>query len=745
MITKIKSIKDFGVLKNFNGSTVPEFKIFNLIYGWNYSGKTTFSRVFRCLEKGKLHSDYLNATFELAHTTGNYNQAFITKPNIRVFNSDFIKENLQWDADSIDPIFLLSEENIELQKELKEKEQTLIELGKELENLIKSNEANEKALNASLTNKAREISLFLSLGRTFDRDKLKALIESIKDNLDDYILDKAKFDEYHLQALSTEEKPKIDEIIYSLLDFTKIINEVTELLQKQATSEEKIQKLLNDKILSDWVEKGKNLHIEKTECEFCGNKLPPTLLESLNKHFSRDFDLLKTSIDKQIQHLTSLKVKYPLPAETAFYADIQPKWKEIKLILEESITQYNLCLDSLIKDLENKKEKPFDKLEVTVFVDCSKDLEHHLITANEIIKQNNKRTLGFSSNKDTAKEIIKKHLVADFERTEQSLTIQANSKQELQSIKNKQDDINKQQDNIKNIKSQLDETVKGAEKINEYLAIFFGKDDIKIEPTSDKKFQLSRGGEIAKNLSEGEKTAIAFAYFITKLEEQNNKIKDTIIYIDDPISSLDSNHLFNIYAFIKNTFYEFKYNPATSKKEHTPKCKQLFISTHNFEFYNLVYDWFYKTKLTMYSLYIIERSKNSHKDESTLKESNHLIEKYNSEYAYLFSIIYNFNQSPTEENLYHLPNIMRRFIETYLNFKFLSKNFDENIIQLITNPIECERARKFMHYYSHGLTTDKFIKFADLSESTAVVQIIIESIKNDDSVHFNSLVQTVTS
>ncbi len=40
MITKINKIKDFGVFKSFNGSTLTEFKTFNLIYGWNYSGKT---------------------------------------------------------------------------------------------------------------------------------------------------------------------------------------------------------------------------------------------------------------------------------------------------------------------------------------------------------------------------------------------------------------------------------------------------------------------------------------------------------------------------------------------------------------------------------------------------------------------------------------------------------------------------------------------------------------------------------
>lgn len=87
---------------------------------------------------------------------------------------------------------------------------------------------------------------------------------------------------------------------------------------------------------------------------------------------------------------------------------------------------------------------------------------------------------------------------------------------------------------------------------------------------------------------------------------------------------------------------------------------------------------------------------------------------------------------------------MRKFVETYLNFKFLSSsNIEESINQLITNPVECERARKFMHYYSHRLTTDSFMKFADLAECKDVVRIIIKCIENNDSTHFHSLIEAI--
>jgi wobble nucleotide-excising tRNase len=750
MITKINKIKDFGVFKNFNGSALPEFKTFNLIYGWNYSGKTTLSRVFRCFEKGKLHDDYLLATFELENATVKYDNTFAVKPNIRVFNSDFIKENLKWDAENIEPIFLLGAENIELQTELKQKEKDQTTAEVEFAEARRLRLEKQNRLNTALTNKAREITNLLSLGRTFDRDRLKQLVETVKDNVANYTLSQTDFDKYKAQAISNEQKPPIGEIIISIVDLTVLKTEVDTILQRQAASDNKIQKLLDSKPISDWVETGKSLHEGKTDCEFCGNTLPTDLLAKLNEHFSQDYELLKTDIEAKIKSLIASKINLnvPLPTETAFYSDLQPDFKKKKPLLETEINSFNTSIDSLIKDLETKRDKPFDRLDVTALTNNKTKLEAVLTNFNSVIIANDQRTAAFTTEKNAAIEKLKEHFAAEFETTETYSAIQIQLTNEQTEIDTKGVSIERQKQAVALIKTQLDETVKGAGKVNDYLRVFFGKDDIQINSTADKKFKLVRGTEVAKNLSEGEKTAIAFAYFTAKLEEQNNHIADTIVYIDDPISSLDSNHLFNIYSFIRNTFYEAT-KDANGGNLHVCKCKQLYVSTHNFEFYNLVYDWFSKTKKnqTPQGYYIVERTKNAHKDESTLIVSNSLIQKYKSEYVYLFSLVFSFYQTPTDtfENLYHLPNILRKFVETYLNFKFLSSvNIEESIDELITDPIKCERARKFMHYYSHSLTTDKFIKFADLAECTDVVKIVVESVKANDPTHYKSLIESVT-
>ena len=80
--------------------------------------------------------------------------------------------------------------------------------------------------------------------------------------------------------------------------------------------------------------------------------------------------------------------------------------------------------------------------------------------------------------------------------------------------------------------------------------------------------KLYRGeNELATNLSEGEKTAISFAHFYTKILNAINKntAKDEILFIDDPISSLDKNHIYSISILIKEVIDKFN---------------QTFITTH---------------------------------------------------------------------------------------------------------------------------------------------------------------------
>lgn len=302
------------------------------------------------------------------------------------------------------------------------------------------------------------------------------------------------------------------------------------------------------------------------------------------------------------------------------------------------------------------------------------------------------------------------------------------------------------QSKISDYEKKLSDTVKGAEKINEYLFQYFGKKDIKVIVNDNEKFQLTRTEEIAKNLSEGEKTAIAFAYFIASLENKDTKLSDTIVFIDDPISSLDSNHLFNTYSFIKNVFHETIPKAARTNRKHTYKAAQLFISTHNFEFFNLLKDWIGELPKTDKEFYLIEKINTTGGKESIIKSLPKELMNYKSEYIYLFSVIYEFHINCTTDFrlLYSLPNFIRRFIETFCAFKYLATKFEEKLGLFIKDKVKRERVRKFAHYYSHSLGKDKFMEFSDPTESREIVNIVIEALKESDPDHCATLIAQVT-
>lgn len=74
------------------------------------------------------------------------------------------------------------------------------------------------------------------------------------------------------------------------------------------------------------------------------------------------------------------------------------------------------------------------------------------------------------------------------------------------------------------------------------------------------------------HLSEGECSLIAFCYFVAKLDDVETAGKKPIIWIDDPISSLDNNHIYFLFSLIQSRILD------------RDSYEQLFVTTHNLVF-----------------------------------------------------------------------------------------------------------------------------------------------------------------
>ncbi len=129
MLRAFERIQNFGVFDDYSRpSDVEDFGELNLIYGWNYSGKTTLSRVLRSIETQIVHPDYIGARFVVSTSQGAHisESSIVSNPEkIRVFNSDFVKANLSWEGDAFEPILLLGQQSINAQQEIQKNEKML--------------------------------------------------------------------------------------------------------------------------------------------------------------------------------------------------------------------------------------------------------------------------------------------------------------------------------------------------------------------------------------------------------------------------------------------------------------------------------------------------------------------------------------------------------------------------------------------------------------------------------------------
>ena len=118
-ITRISRLRSCGVFRNFTWpSDLWEFGRYNLIYGWNGTGKTTLSRLFRDLELGRPPT----MGEALLRIDGNdiRGKNFPDSTlQVRVFNRDFIHENVfPVEGSDMQPILVLGAEHVEKQKEV---------------------------------------------------------------------------------------------------------------------------------------------------------------------------------------------------------------------------------------------------------------------------------------------------------------------------------------------------------------------------------------------------------------------------------------------------------------------------------------------------------------------------------------------------------------------------------------------------------------------------------------------------
>ncbi|KJE37081.1 hypothetical protein UF64_01805 [Thalassospira sp. HJ] len=750
MFRKINKIKNFGVYADFNGADLPDFQKFNLIFGWNYSGKTTLSRIFRCVELDERHKDYADGSYTFVdHAGAEHTVGQTSSAKVRVFNDDFKLANFRWETgNSVQPILLLGEENIEVRDRLKKSEVRSAELVDKATKAAESADALTNKLNRAETECGNQIARELRIAR-FNKTRLRPVFASWGAEIPAPLSDE-EFAVERERANSSEGREELRKIKFRVSSLDTTQQEVSKCLSKNLTEVVVVESLVAQPEVSEWVERGLGLHKGLEHCQFCLSSLNHERISELQAHFSDSYSLYKEELlDLQKSVKGQLcEIDGAHYVKSAFFPELHENWAEIVQTLKSKKDAYNNFLGALHAAIEEKISNPFRNVEVPDNVFDEAELDLAINKLNELVERHNDRSQNFEKLKTEAVEKLLHHYACDAMRKVDRVAIlssvdalrdeEAQAKKELKELTA----------NIEADRAQLSKAHKGAEKLNELLVSYFGKRDLQIEVNKSDEFEIVRRGKVAKNLSEGEKTAISFCYFIVTLYREADDFSNLVVYIDDPISSLDSNHLLHVNSLIKSTFYSFDEHAAKGQK-HNVLVEQLFVSTHNYEFFHLVWEWMSGGPKTGFSsAYYIQRQDTDDRVSSSIVECPKAFTQFRSEYLFMFMCLHNFLQKPEDDIvvLFNIGNMCRRFLERYFVFKYVSiSKIDQHVGQLIEDKVEAERVRKFSHFYSHSIKRSTAAPVPDKNEAVSVIHIIMSSIEKQDKVHFDALVEAVNS
>jgi len=768
MINNILIIKHCGIFQDFEWKTIPDFKRFNLIYGWNRSGKTTLSRIIHSACSKVFPFDDPDARFELNADIGTVKSEDFSfaLSSVRVFNSDFVRNNIRFDTLHAEPIVYVSEEDIKLKNDLealvKEKVALEIKLG-ENKTLYEDAEREEESFRTDVALVIKSVTGVHRDGdryANYDRRGVMQKIEEAKgvENLE--TLSNENLEKF-IKIASGDPKKKISKVsciigcaisidsdgvslTQSLRSFVSIKEDILNVLAKKVETQV-MERLVADPILRDWVEHGLELHKTKHDsghCLFCEQALPVGFLDGLSSYFSSEYRGFKKELLAIKEALKNIKISISPILQSDFYEDMNDSVASVLEEIEIAIVEISRYIQGLAVNLEEKLKDTSIVISPIVWRD---DLENNLNSAidklNDLINQQNTKVDNASGEKVQAKSKIEEHYIAQFDSQKNYKVICQNVVTTEQELKKTIAIFEEKKVAVVELQKKTSSIGKAIDRINAYLREFFGSLEIVLQIADDKKgYQIIRDGELASNLCEGEKTAIAFAHFMTKLGEDGFDLKSGIVVIDDPVSSFDSMRIHHCFAVLKREIKD---------------CEQVFILTHSFEFFDLIKQWFKKRDGKRYrdkkdsdcGYYMIKTNIDAAGNRiASIAELDEALKKYDSEYQYLFAELNRFVAGdPAQRDMYIIGNMARRFLEAYLRFKLPSEGDVSSKLESLEIPehiVSPHQKTQIYHLVNQRSHAEPFqVSYhQDLEECKAAVAALLKIIEHSDKKHFDALI-----
>ncbi len=348
---------------------------------------------------------------------------------------------------------------------------------------------------------------------------------------------------------------------------------------------------------SDWVRDG-HTHFSGSaggKCPYCQQKLPADFENEIAATFDaqyqqdiRDLGQFQSTYGRETADIVRL-----LQTNTA---DAMPsldlKAYQERLSLLESKFEVNR------QRIAEKVKEPSKTVSLEDTDTLLLEIGAMIDDINKLIKANNDVVAAKKSSKEKCKTEIMQYLA--FMLADEVTSY----KDEVARLKTEIDDVTERG---KKLKKEIGELTTQISELNKHNANTEAAIDSINKILRDSGFQgfsirakdgvenvyeiVRENGTVAENLSEGERNFIAFLYFYHRVRGSMNseELKEKIVVIDDPVSSMDSTALFIVSAIVREMINVCRNNTEyLNPQVPGDYIKQLFILTHNVYFHREV-------------------------------------------------------------------------------------------------------------------------------------------------------------
>ncbi len=709
MAINIKKIKSFKAFCGLDMIEMGEFKDYNVIFGNNGCGKTSLTRAFELLISKNKHIEKYR-TISTASTAESpsiefecKDESYKIEPNsnigapsfkVEIYNSDFLHNNTPFNSEfglkKLDDgtIILegsvLGEETKEINqlkdfKEKVEKRQKKIEDENSAETLSTKQESAIKKYNEEIEKIRKEVTS-KTIPITLDEIKINNICEVSKDkfkvqedaltnlkkDFDELNEAMKKFDDLKEMELPKDYQRDKLESLFSF-DIDKEAGQVSEKIKEHIS-----------KVGREFIEKGIKLQKEMLDnaCPFCTQKILNGIIQEYTSYFNKSvetfnqYSLEMSGTLKKI--LEQWNIKEILQSFERFEPFMKKDFSKNKESLEKALEQIKALLEELQKEVDKKEgvknEKKFQEIDKKL-LEIQENIQQCVGEAREILNQKKEQKKKLEKLKTELKEArIKKakHDSYDWQKSkeeaERKLSVLNRGHKRLKYLLEKIDN---------RLKELYDQKRPDIEIINNYLkALNLPKYSL------DRDYRIVLNSDALENseakmiLSDGEKTTLVFAYFLARLKlfYKKEDLKNLVVVIDDPISSLDEQRIYNTSNIVAKINQELV-GEALEKDEEA----QVFVLTHNHTFMARLINMVGKHA----RYFQLERNQNQLK----IVCKNEVVGYFDTFYLLLFKEVYKFAKKEKVQDDFkeaiNYGNKVRILLESFLKINFIDSFLTE--------------------------------------------------------------------